>query len=517
MSALEALSAIADPGTVELWELPLAFPADSESYRDELAAAADRSGVDESVVCGAVRTGGVRVAALAWEFAFLGGSVGVATATRIVAAIRRATAEGLPLVALPRSGGTRMQEGAPAFVQMVAITAAVAEHRAAGLPYLVHQCGPTTGGVLATLGSGGDITSAEPGAMIGFLGPRAYAAITGQEFPQGIQTAENLLARGIIDAVLPWPEVPARWATLLRLWADRPLRGAAEGPGPAAAGGPVGGGAEGRAADGSVGGAAGPATLPGAPESAEDLWRYVEASRAHDRIDAGQFIAAHMTDVVWLPGTAAGEPARGASVGLGRLRGMPVVVAATEDRWTGEPLTAPGLRAIRRGIALAGRWGLPVVTIVDTLGAQLSVAGEQSGIAGEISRVMFDLVSAPVPTAAVLLGAGTGGAALALLAADRVVAGSHTWVAPLAPEGAAAIRHGGTHDPARIAWEQRIGAHSLADLGFIDTVVRESDPDWVAAVAAATVGHLQDVVAGVDPQRRVRRFAAWADPVAAGG
>ncbi len=382
-----------------------------------------------------------------------------------------------------------MQEGAPAFVQMVAIAAALAEHRAAGLPYLVHQCGPTTGGVLATLGSAGDITSAEPGAMVGFLGPRAFTAITGQVFPEGIQTAENLLSRGLIDAVVGWDALRDRWATILGLWADR-VRSE-----------PAGTEEFGHVARDRV---------PGGPDSAAQLWEYVEVSRQADRIAPEQFLTEHLSDVVLLPGTMQGETAKGALVALGRLHGIPVVVAATTDRRSGEPLTVGGLRTIRRGIALARSWGLPVVTVVDTLGAQLSVEGEQSGIAGEISRVMLDLVSVPTPTVALLLGAGTGGAALALLATDRIVAGSHTWVAPLAPEGAAAIRHGGTHDPAQIAWEQRIGVHALADLGFIDRVVRESDPGWVAAAAEEVAASLREVLAGQDPRRRYERFAAWA-------
>jgi acyl-CoA carboxylase subunit beta len=495
ISAHEALLAIADPDSLALWRADSRHSSDlSAEYTSELGTAAARTGCDESVLAAELRIGGVRTAALAWEFGFLGGSVGVRTAARIVATIRRATDEALPLVALPRSGGTRMQEGAPAFIQMVAIAAALAEHRDAGLPYLVHLCSPTTGGVLATLGSAGDLTSAEPAAMVGFLGPRAFAAITGQTFPGGIQVAEHLLGCGLIDAVLTWPEVRERWATLLGLWAGRVSRGADVAPNAAVDRVP-------------------PGPVPGAPASAAELWRYVEASRAHDRIDADQFIARHMTDVVRLPGTAAGELGRGVLVALGRLEGMPLVVAATEDRWTGEPLTVGGLRTIRRGIALAGRWGLPMLTIVDTLGAQLSVEGEESGIAGEISRVMLDLVHTAAPTAALLLGAGTGGAALALLASDRIVAASHAWVSPLAPEGAAAIRHGGTHDPAQIAWQQQIGAHALAGHGFVDVIVRESEPDWVATAAHQVVASLREVLAGADPGRRMERFAAWSiDP-----
>jgi acetyl-CoA carboxylase carboxyl transferase subunit beta len=311
-----------------------------------------------------------------------------------------------------------------------------------------------------------------------------------------VQVAEHLVAHGVLDLVLDWPALRATWASVLGLWADRGHTSAAVVSPPVAAEG--------------VG-----VPPPGAPGSAEELWRYVAASRAHDRIDAAQFIAAHMTDVVALPGTAAGEVGRGALVALGRLEGMPLVVAATEDRWTGEPLTAAGLRTVRRGIALAARWGLPMLTIVDTLGAALSVQGEESGIAGEISRVMLDLVASPSPTAALLLGAGTGGAALALLATDRIVAASHAWVSPLAPEGAAAIRHGLDLGPAEVAWEQQIGVHALGGHGFVDVIVRESEPDWVATAAHAVVASLLDVRAGTDPGRRMERFAAWStDPSA---
>ena len=104
------------------------------------------------------------------EFAFLAGSIGRAAADRLVAAIERATIERLPLVAGPVSGGTRMQEGTPAFVQMVRISQAVAAHKAAGLPYLVYLRHPTTGGVMASWGSLGQVTAAEPGALVGFLG-----------------------------------------------------------------------------------------------------------------------------------------------------------------------------------------------------------------------------------------------------------------------------------------------------------------------------------------------------------
>ena len=164
--------------------------------------AREKSGVDEAIVTGEGLLRGRRVAVVAGEFTFLAGSIGVAAADRLTRAVRRATGEGLPLLAAPVSGGTRMQEGTVAFLQMVRITAAVTAHKAAGLPYLVYLRNPTTGGVLASWGSLGHVTVAEPGALIGFLGPRVYEALYGRPFPEGVQLAENLFAHGIVDAVL---------------------------------------------------------------------------------------------------------------------------------------------------------------------------------------------------------------------------------------------------------------------------------------------------------------------------
>ena len=125
------------------------------------------------------------MAVAACEFGFLGGSIGIAAGERLTRAVERATAERLPLICLPASGGTRMQEGTIAFVQMVKITAAVAAHKSAHLPYLVYLRHPTTGGVFASWASLGHLTLAEPGALIGFLGPRVYQALYGVAIPRG--------------------------------------------------------------------------------------------------------------------------------------------------------------------------------------------------------------------------------------------------------------------------------------------------------------------------------------------
>ncbi|MGH3424537.1 MAG: carboxyl transferase domain-containing protein, partial [Nocardioidaceae bacterium] len=173
-SATELLDLVLDDGSWKSWDEPVVRGDISEEYAAALAAAQDRSGIDESVLSGEGRIRGRRVAVVACEFAFLAGSIGMDAAERLVRAVERATAEGLPLLAAPVSGGTRMQEGTVAFVQMVKITSAICQHKAAGHPYLVYLRHPTTGGVMASWGSLGHVTVAEPGALVGFLGPRVY-------------------------------------------------------------------------------------------------------------------------------------------------------------------------------------------------------------------------------------------------------------------------------------------------------------------------------------------------------
>ena len=153
MNATELLENVVDPGSFVSWDTEPQQPALSGEYAGDLARARERSGADESVITGAGLIRGHRVALIVSEFSFLAGSIGHAAAQRIVAAVERATAEGLPLLAGPASGGTRMQEGTLAFLSMVKITGAVRAHRQAGLPYLVYLRHPTTGGVMASWGS----------------------------------------------------------------------------------------------------------------------------------------------------------------------------------------------------------------------------------------------------------------------------------------------------------------------------------------------------------------------------
>src|SRR4051812_1596122 len=230
------LDILVDPDSWRSWDTPVDDPRGADpAYAADLARARERTGLDEAVVTGEARIGGHRVAVAGCEFGFLAGSIGVAAGDRLCGAVEGATAEGIALLALPASGGTRMQEGTPAFVQMIKVAGAVADHRAAGLPYLVYLRHPTTGGVFASWGSLGQVTFAEPGALVAFLGPRVYESLTGDRFPPGVQVAERLVDRGLADAVVAPADLAGAVATALDVlsWPRRPAPVARPDPDPA--------------------------------------------------------------------------------------------------------------------------------------------------------------------------------------------------------------------------------------------------------------------------------------------
>jgi acyl-CoA carboxylase subunit beta len=484
--AHEVITSVVDGGSWTSWDgaLPEVHPC--AEYADELARARTKTGLDESVLTGAATIRGHRVAMLVCEFGFLGGSIGVAAGHRLTMAIRRATAEGLPLLALPTSGGTRMQEGTTAFLQMVRITAAVTDHKAAALPYLVYLRHPTTGGVFASWGSLGHVTLAEPGALIGFLGPRVYEALYGSRFPAGVQTSENLCACGLVDAVVPLAGLADMVDRALSIITRSPHRMIQPAP-------------------------------VQAPSSDTPAWESVLASRRQDRPGVREVLDHACSDVLLLNGTGQGENEPGLLLALARFNDQPCVLLG-QDRHgqTPEAPLGPGsLRQARRGMRLAAELNLPLVTVIDTAGAALSQEAEEGGLAGEIARCIADMVTLEVPTVSVLLGQGTGGGALALVPADRILTAQHGWLSPLPPEGASVILYHDTDHAAYMAAKQGIRSADLVAHGVVDRVIPEyptaaAEPERFCLRVGAVLRDELAMLATVDPARRladrVRRF-----------
>jgi acetyl-CoA carboxylase carboxyl transferase subunit beta len=193
---------------------PISF-VDSRAYADRLEAARTATGLRDAAIWGFGAIAGLRVAICALDFGFMGGSMGSVVGEKVARAAEGALAEQVPLVIVSASGGARMQEGTLALMQLVTTMAAIERLRAAGVPFVSVMADPTTGGVLASFASAGDVNLAEPNALTGFAGARVSAGTIAEELPPGFQRSEFLLGHGFVDRVVPRSELRAELATIL--------------------------------------------------------------------------------------------------------------------------------------------------------------------------------------------------------------------------------------------------------------------------------------------------------------
>lgn len=219
IGAYYRLSTVLDPGSFrELQEtLPAADPLSFPGYREKLAAAQRKTGLTEAAVTATGSIGGYKCVVGVLDSRFLMGSMSAAVGEKITLAIEYAARNKLPLILFAASGGARMQEGILSLMQMAKTSAALARFSEKGLLYISVLTDPTTGGVTASFASLGDVILAEPGALIGFAGPRVIQQTIGETLPEGFQRAEFQMEHGFVDAVVPRSEMRDTLARLLRL------------------------------------------------------------------------------------------------------------------------------------------------------------------------------------------------------------------------------------------------------------------------------------------------------------
>lgn len=460
LTAPARVAQLADPGTYT----PLALtsgPADvlgfvdARPYPQRLAQARRETGLDEAVVCGECRIDGNPVVLAVMDFRFMGGSLGSTVGEHITQAAEHALDRRLPLLVVTASGGARMQEGAIALMQMAKTSAAVAQLQEAGLLTVSLVTDPTYGGVAASYATNTDVLVAEPGARLGFAGPRVIRQTIGQELPPGFQTAEFLLERGQVDAVVE------RWE--LRQCLGRLLSAAA----------PGGRGAPQR----------GPAVLvrDSAVLVERDPWDVVRLVRDPGRPTASDYLARIVDGFVELHGDRLQGDCSAVVAGLGRLDDVPVAVIGTQKGHTTRELVArnfgmpqpAGYRKALRVMKLAARLGLPVVTLVDTPGAFPGADAEAGGQMAAIAQNILQLSTLPTPVVAVVTGEGGSGGALALGVADRVLVVENGTYSVISPEGCSAILWNTPSAAAEAARALQLTAPALLRLGVVDGVVPE--------------------------------------------
>jgi acetyl-CoA carboxylase carboxyl transferase beta subunit/acetyl-CoA carboxylase carboxyl transferase alpha subunit len=501
---------------VPAWDV-LGF-VDTKPYSQRLVEATARTGLDEAAVAVTGRIGGAPAVVVAMDFQFLGGSMGTAVGEIVTRAAEHALATRTPLVTITASGGARMQEGCLSLMQMAKTSAAFAALRSAGVLTICLLTDPTFGGVTASFATLGDVLIAEPGALIGFAGPRVIENAVRQPLPEGFQTAEYLLAHGMLDCVEPREGLPALLGMLLRAYR-----------------------ADGHDAAGSD------IVAPRLPEDGQPPWsdatelaaapaaRLLRDARAIGRPTTLEYAWRIFDEFVELHGDrlAGDDPAMVG--GLGCLDGCWAVVLGHQKGNDTASLIArnfgmarpEGYRKATRLMRLAQRLRLPVLTFVDTQGAAPDISAEDRGQSWAISESLAELSGLTVPVVATIVGEGGSGGALALAVANRVLMLERTCYSVISPESCSTILFGKPDRAEEMAERLRITPSDLLRLGLVDAVVPEppggaqADPGKAAADLRYALCQTLRELAPLSPaelvedrRRRFRRFGTPPSPAA---
>lgn len=493
MTAPERIRQLADADTFKEFDRffaatdPLEF-SDDKSYQERLASARLETGLRDAVITGHCRIGGYPAILAVLDFRFMGGSMGSVVGEKVARAFERADREDTPIVTVATSGGARMQEGMISLMQMAKTAGAATRLREKGVPYLSVLTNPTTGGIYASFANLGDVIIAEPGALIGFAGPRVVEQTMGEPLPPDSHKAEFLLDHGMLDAVVEPERMKGILTALLACLADDVRFDMGRGP---------------------------KREVPRTPEPPKG-WDVVQLARREDRPTALDYISRIFNDFVELHGdrTYGDDPAL--VMGFAKLAGRSVVVVG-QERGHGDPvrrgghMLPEGYRKAQRAMRLAEKFGLPLVSMLDTPGALPTYESEQRGLAMSLATSLSTLSELRAPTVSVVIGEGGSGGALALGACDRMLMMENSIFSVIAPEGAAAILYRDTSRAEDLADSLKLTAHDLLKLEIIDSIVPEPeggahvDPDAAAReLREALIREIHEL-GGTAPKRLVRR------------
>ena len=445
---------VADPGSLARFgeEIETANPSDWPGYPDQIRRARTATGARHAVTTGVATVGGEPCVLVGFEFAFLGGSMGAAEGARIVRAFSVAVAERLPVVCVSASGGSRMQEGTSALLQMQAVAAAVAGARRAGIPHIAVAGDPTTGGVWSSLIADADVLIGVPGARVSFSGSRTRPSGTDPLSPEYL--ADRKWAHGFIDVLSPVPGLRAEVAAAVRLLSPR-----SRGDGPHRA--PLPAWPAGDDGDGLGSGD------PGGPPGA-DAWTHVGRARSLRGARADRWLAGYFGPTMEIRGDRCGGVDGGLRCGFGSHQGSTIAYVAQ----TGERIIPAGCRTATRLLGLAARLRLPVLTLIDTPGAAAAPADEAAGLGPAIAELFVAMASSPVPITSVVIGEGVSGGALALASPSDLWIAQDGYLAVTSPELAASILKRGVADIPQVATWLRLTPAELMSRGIVRGIIR---------------------------------------------
>ena len=468
IKAKTRIKMVADKGSFTEWCTGLANsnPLDYPGYEEKIAQVQAKTHLEEAVRIGEAKIDGQRVVLGVCDARFLMGSMGHVVGEKITQSFERATQERLPVILFCCSGGARMQEGIVSLMQMAKTSAAIKRHSEAGLLYIPVLTDPTTGGVTASFAMLGDIILAEPGALIGFAGPRVIAQTIGQKLPEGFQRSEFLVEHGIIDGIVRRENLKQTLSNLVKLHQRNKgycqfLR----------------------------------ISLP--EENKEEkksrkrkkekemtAWEKVEAARDSKRLTSLDYIETIFDSFMELHGDRAFRDDGAVVGGLAVLDGQPVtVIGVQKGRNTKDNITRnfgmPSPEGYRKALRLmkqAEKFNRPVICFIDTPGAFCGIEAEERGQGEAIARNLLEMSDLKVPVLSIVIGEGGSGGALALGVANEVWMMENATYSILSPEGFASILWKDSKKAKEAAEVMKITAKDLLELGIVEQVIPEDIP-----------------------------------------
>jgi len=486
---------VADAKSFEPWfdDMEVSNPLNYEGYEDKLAAAREKTGLNEAVTVGRCKVFGDDIVLGVCDSRFMMASMGHVVGEKITKAIERATELRLPVFLFCCSGGARMQEGIVSLMQMAKTSAAIKKHGDAGLLYCSILTDPTTGGVTASFAMLGDVIMAEPGALIGFAGPRVIKQTIGQELPEGFQTSEFLVEHGFVDGIVQRENLKKTIHFLIRSHRGTGKKTYADfGPN----------------ADFHF-------------ELTEELkeqswkskprsaWEKVKAVRQVERPSATDYMD-HIFDIfVEAHGDRGFADDKALIGGIGFIEGQPVTVIADlkgkdfkecQERNFGMPLPE-GYRKALRLMKQAEKFNRPIISFVNTSGAFCGLEAEERGQGEAIARNLLEMSGLKVPVLCILIGEGGSGGALATAVGNEVWMMENATYSILSPEGFASILWKDSNRAQEASEVMNITAQDLKRLGVIERIIPEfggADKKTAEAIGGYMKEHIKEFLEKYD-------------------
>jgi acetyl-CoA carboxylase carboxyl transferase subunit beta len=457
VTARERIELLVDKGTfkenykyVKTVE-PLSFSRRNR-YRTFLEQDQNRTGLTEAAVAGKCRIGDVETMLIVLDFGFMGGTMGSVVGEKVSMAFENAARRGIPAVAVVSGGGVRIQEGVLSLMQMAKTVTATNRLRGEEVPFIVVLANPSTGQAYASFANLADVILAEPGSLIGLSPLRTLREVSKMPLPLDAHTAEAHVGHGLLDNVVDRENLQPRIASILQILTAQK---------------------HGKSNHKNL--------LKSELEECDEVepWEAMTAARNSERPQASAYFRSILDPFIELRGDRLNSDDRSVVTGIGFMDGLAVAVIGQQRRPLVEGeryhVFPDGLRKAQRLIDLASRFKLPLVTLIDTQGADPGLEAEEQGIGNAIARTLSSMLTVPTPMVSVVIGEGGSEGALALGLSDRILMQQFAIYSPISVNHTLGAVHHDHMLDREAAEALMLTAHDCLELGIADEVVPEPD------------------------------------------